>query len=228
MLRSPRVAPTLLALTLAAGATLHAQSLNRAVAGIEQHYNSLSGLRMQFEQSMEYAGRKRMAERGTLYLSRPGKMRWDYSSPAGKVAVSDGEIFRMYSPNSNQVRLVRLDEMTDLRAPLSFLLGRMRLRRMFKNLRIEEVDGQAVLSGEGRSGQDFYSRVEFDYDPGDFSIHGIRIFGRDESVNVYKFSGEQANPRMTADMFEFEAPPGAEVVPLTRNFNDLPFNARER
>lgn len=228
MLRSSKVALLFLALTVAPGAALHAQSLDKTVAGIEQHYNSLSGLRMQFEQSMEYAGRKRMAERGTLYLSRPGKMRWDYSSPEGKIAVSDGETFRMYSPNSNQVRQVLLKEMTDLRAPLSFLLGRMRLRRMFKNLRIAEFDGHSVLSGEGRSGQDFYSRVEFDYDPGDFSISGIRIFGRDESVNVYRFSGEQANPRLTADMFEFEAPPGAEVVPLTRNFNDVPFNATER
>ena len=228
MLSSSKVVIPLLAVALVQGAALHAQSLNGTVAGIERHYNSLSGLRMEFEQSMEYAGRKRMAERGTLYLSRPGKMRWDYSAPAGKIAVSDGEIFRMYSPNSNQVRQVRLDEMTDLRAPLSFLQGRMRLRRMFKNLSVAEVDGQAVLSGEGRSGRDFYSRVEFDYDPADFSIHGIRIFGRDESVNVYRFSGEQPNPRLTADMFEFEAPPGAEVVPLSSNFNDLPLNVRER
>lgn len=202
---------------------LQAQTLNQTIAGIERHYNRLSGLRMDFEQSMEYAGRRRMAEQGTLYLMRPGKMRWDYSRPEGKVAVSDGTIFRMYSPNSNQVRQVRLDEMTDLRAPLSFLLGRMRLRRMFRNLRVDESDGTPVLTGEGRSGQDYFSRVEFSFDPGDFRISGIRIFGRDESVNIYKFSDERPNPSLAADLFEFEFPEGAEVVPLTRNFSDVPF-----
>jgi outer membrane lipoprotein carrier protein len=218
----------LAALTASSGGPLPAQSLSQAIEGIERHYNRLSGLQMDFEQSMEYAGRKRMAEKGTLYLMRPGKMRWDYSRPEGKIAVSDGTIFRMYSPNSNQVRQVRLDEMTDLRAPLSFLLGRMRLRRMFKNLRLGETDGQLVLNGEGRSGQDFYSRVEFSFDPGDFRISGIRIVGRDESVNVYEFSDERANPRLAADLFEFEFPEGAEVVPLTRNFNDVPFRSSER
>ena len=213
---------------MSSGDALPAQSLNQAISGIERHYNSLSGLQMEFEQSMEYAGRTRMSEEGTLYLMRPGKMRWDYTRPEGKIAISDGQIFRMYSPNSNQVRQVRLDEMTDLRAPLSFLLGRMRLRRMFRNLRIEESEGAQVLIGDGRSGQDFFSQVEFAFDPANFSINRIRIVGRDESVNVYQFSDEQENPRLAADMFEFEFPADAEVVPLTRNFQDVPFEPGQR
>jgi len=201
-----------------------AQPLNKTIESIERRYNSLSGLQMQFEQSMEYSGQRRMVETGTLYLQRPGKMRWDYTKPAGKVAVSDGTIFRMYNPHSNQVRQVELEAMTDLRAPLSFLLGRMRLRRMFRNLRIEEAGGQPVLIGDGRNARDFYSRVEFDVDPAAYSITGIRIVGRDESVNVYQFSDEQVNPALSESMFEFKAPEGAEVVPLTRNCNDVPLN----
>ena len=210
---------------LSAGSSvLAAQSLNEAIAGIERHYNSLSGLQMQFEQSMEYSGRRHMVETGTLHLQRPGKMRWDYTKPEGKIAISDGTIFRMYNPNSNQVRQVALEAMTDLRAPLSFLLGRMRLRRMFRNLRIEEIDGRQVLSGDGRNAQDFFSRVEFDFDPAAYAITGIRIFGRDESVNVYQFSDEQINPTLAASMFEFKAPADAEVVPLTRSFRDVPLD----
>lgn len=220
-----RAAPILACLALAAaGGESRAQSLDKAITGIERHYNRLSGLRMQFEQSLEYAGVQRVAERGTLYLERPGRMRWEYSSPEGKIAISDGEIFRMYSPNSNQVRQVRLEEMSDLRAPLSFLLGRMRLRRMFRNLKASRIEGRTLLTGEGRSGQDYFSHVEFTYDPADYSILGIRIYGRDESVNVYRFSGEEPNPKLSAELFEFEAPPGAEVVPLTRDFSDLPLD----
>lgn len=220
--------PLLLATAAALPAGLQAQSVSQTTAGIERHYNSLSALQMQFEQSMEFGGRKRLAESGTLYLQRPGKMRWDYTDPEGKIAVSDGTIFRMYSPHSNQVRQVELEAMTDLRAPLSFLLGRMRLRRMFRNLEVEEIDGEKVLVGAGRGGQDFYSRVEFAFDPGDFRIEGIRIFGRDESVNVYRFSDERQNPRLSAELFEFKAPDDAEVVPLTRNFNNVPLDQEAR
>ncbi len=183
-----------------------------AISGVERRYNSLSGLQMQFEQSMEYGGRKRLAEKGTLYLQRPGRMRWDYTDPDGKFAVSDGKLFKMYSPNSNQVRQVQLEAMNDLRAPLSFLLGRMRIRRMFRNVDLEETDGRTVLVGQGRR-QDFYTRVEFDIDPEDFSIDGIRIHGRDESVHVYRFSDERTNPALEAQIFEFVAPKGAEVLP---------------
>ena len=85
-----------------------------------------------------------------------------------------------------------------------------------------------MLTGEGRSRQDYFSRVEFSFDPSDFRISGIRIFGRDESVNIYKFSDERPNPTLAADLFEFEFPEGAEVVPLTRNFSDVPFQADQR
>ena len=211
-------------LLLGTGAVLSAQSLNlnRVIDGIERHYNRLSSLQMGFEQAVEYGGQRRMTESGTLYLQRPGKMRWDYARPEGKIAISDGTIFRMYNPNSNQVRQVELEAMTDLRAPLSFLLGRMRLRRMFRNLRVEESQGKRMLIGDGRSARDVYRRVEFDFDPDGFGITGIRIVGRDESVNVYEFSGERPNPSLAADLFEFEAPPGAEIVPLTGAFSDVP------
>lgn len=213
----------LLALLAVCIGTVQAQSLNATIEGIERHYNSLSALQMSFEQSIEHGDRLTMAESGIVYLLRPGKMRWDYERPQGKLAISDGEIFRMYSPNSNQVRQVALDEMTDLRAPLSFLLGRMRLRRMFRNLRIEDVDGKPALIGEGRNARDFYSRVEFEFDPAAFMITGIRIFGRDESVNVYRFWEERKNPKLAEGLFVFKAPPGADVVPLTRGFSQVPY-----
>lgn len=227
MNRFPRCACLLVAVAAVSAVGARAQNVGAAIDGIERHYNSLSAARMEFEQSTEYSGRKTIPEAGTLYLQRPGKMRWDYTHPPGKLAISDGEIFRVYSPNSNQVRQVELEAMTDLRAPLSFLLGRMRLRRMFRNLRIEDIDGQRVLVGEGRSGQDFYSRVEFPFNPEDFSIAGVRIIGRDDSVHVYRFSGEQTNPTLAEDLFEFKAPSGAEVVPLNRSFNQVPLDSRE-
>ena len=205
-----------------AAVPLRAQSVDDAVAGIELRYNRLATMRSEFEQSMEYAGRRRMVESGTLYLRRPGKMRWDYDRPKGKIAIGDGEMFRMYNPNTNQVRQVKLDETADLRAPLSFLLGRMRLKRQFRNLRIQAQDGESVLVAEGRTGKEYYSRVEFAYDPSDFHLRRIKVYGRDDSINVFRFKNEVLNPTLDLDLFEFRAPEGADILPLSSYGGDAP------
>ena len=196
-----------------AGAPLQAQSADRVVAAIELRYNRLATMRSEFEQSLEYAGRRRMVEAGILYLRRPGKMRWDYTQPEGKIAVGDGDMFRIYNPHTNQVRQLRLDETADLRAPLAFLLGRMRLKRQFRNLRIETIAGESVLVAEGRTGREYFSRVEFAYDPHDFRLRRIAVYGRDDSLNAFRFRNETLNPDLALELFEFRPPQGAEILP---------------
>lgn len=198
-----------------AAAPLPAQSVGRVVAAIELRYNRLAAMRSEFEQSVEYAGRRRMVESGTLYLQRPGKMRWEYARPEGKIAVGDGGMFRIYNPYTNQVRQMKLDETADLRAPLAFLLGRMRLQRQFRNLRLETIAGETVLAAEGRSGREYFSRVEFAYDPQDFRLRRIAVYGRDDSLNVFRFRNETLNPALDLKLFEFRSPEGAEILPVS-------------
>ncbi len=207
------------ALALAAAwfsAPLHGQSADRVAAAIELRYNRLATMRSEFEQSLEYAGRRRMIEAGTLYLRRPGKMRWDYALPEGKVAVGDGEMFHIYNPRTNQVRQLKLDETADLRAPLAFLLGRMRLKRQFRNLRLETVAGESVLVADGRTGGEYFSHVEFAYDPDNFRLRRIAVYGRDDSLNVFRFRREILNPALELELFEFRPPEGAEILPVSR------------
>ena len=42
-------------------------------------------------------------ERGQVYLLRPGKMRWEYRDPPGKLAITDGERTHLYLPEDRQV-----------------------------------------------------------------------------------------------------------------------------
>lgn len=186
--------------------------LGKVLSGIELRYNSLATLQSEFEQTMSYAGRPRRSERGVLYLRRPKMMLWRYSDPQGKFAVGDGEILHQYNPLTNQVRQVKMDETGDMRAPLAFLLGRLRFRRLFRNLRIEQRGGKQILIGDGRGGKEAYRDVEFTYDPGDFRLLHIAVNGADGTVTSFGFANEQVNPTLDEAMFEFKAPPGAEVL----------------
>ena len=153
--------------------------LGEVLSGIERHYNSLGTMRVEFAQTREYPGRPRLHERGTLSLRRPKKMRWDYREPKGKLLVGDGEVLHMYNPLTNQVRPIPLDDTGDLRAPLSFLLGRLNFRRQFREVRFEVIDGVKTIVGEGRRGKDPYERVEFTYDTEALSFKRLRVIGRD-------------------------------------------------
>ena len=58
---------------------------------VDHHYNQLHSLKAQFTESYEGLGRSRI-ESGTLLLLKPGRMRWDYTSPAGKLFLLDGKL----------------------------------------------------------------------------------------------------------------------------------------
>ncbi len=196
-------------------APLAASELSDVMAGIELHYNRLATMQTDFEQTLSYGGRTRAAEHGRLLLLRPGKMRWDYAKPKGKLLIGDGDVIRMYNPYTEQVRTVRVLETADMRAPLSFLLGRLRLGRQFKNLRLEVLDSRPALVGDGRTGREAYTQVEFFYDSG-YRLAEIRVLGRDDSVTRFSFANEILNETLDEELFVFVAPAGAEILPEFR------------
>src|SRR5260221_13762571 len=83
------------------GGRLYAQdnavSVDRVADNLDRHYNGLRSLRSQFTETYRGAGITR-TESGTLWLRRPGKMRWDYAEPQKKLFVSDGKTAYFYVP----------------------------------------------------------------------------------------------------------------------------------
>jgi outer membrane lipoprotein carrier protein len=61
-------------------------------------------------------------------------MKWDYSSPAGKLFLLDGKYAWFYSPGDPQVQRIPAKELDDLRSPLRFLLGHTELEKEMNNL----------------------------------------------------------------------------------------------
>ena len=72
---------------------------------VDHHYNQLHSLRAGFTESYEGLGMHR-SESGTLLLLKPGRMRWDYSSPSGKLFLLDGKYAWFYSKGDPQVQRI--------------------------------------------------------------------------------------------------------------------------
>ena len=86
---------SLVALLSASAASAQGQSPGQAdVARVEQYYNSIQTLQSRFVQSNPNGG----IVQGTLSISRPGKMRFEYDPPSQLKIVADGLQVTMWDP----------------------------------------------------------------------------------------------------------------------------------
>src|SRR5437773_11797416 len=66
---------------------------------LQRKYTAVRGFSADFTNEFrDGVLKKRSVERGTLYVKKPGKMRWDYKTPEEKHFVSDGAKMYTYMP----------------------------------------------------------------------------------------------------------------------------------
>jgi outer membrane lipoprotein carrier protein len=199
-------------LAIAPAAVLEAAGIDvaRTLKGIEDRYNNAQTLQVAFTESYTLQGRKR-TEKGDLFLRKPGRMRWQYSAPAGKLFVSDGKFVYYYSPDQNRAEKMKLKETEDMRAPLAFLLGRLQFQNDFREFRTQPDGDDVFITAIPKSDKLPYTEVTFLVSP-DFVIRWLRVRGQDGSDLEFAFAGEKKNPPIGDAMFRFAPPPGAEYV----------------
>lgn len=178
---------------------------------VQQRYNAARTLSVDFTETYNMQGHQRQPEAGTLTLRKQGKMRWDYSQPAGKLFVSDGKSVYLYTATDNRVEKVPLKDTEDMRAPLAFLLGRLDMKKEFRDFKTRPGDGGIWLEASAKSDQLPYAKVDMLIAP-DGSIHQLSVVGRDESELNFRFKEERLNPPVADERFHFVIPAGAEVV----------------
>ena len=177
----------------------------------EARYNSIRTLECGFEQRELFGNRARRVESGKLSLRKPGRMRWEYEHPSGKLFLSDGKNIYYFNPATNRAERSRLKETDDFRAPLAFLLGRLDFRKDFKDLTLRQENGRNWVSAIPKSDRLPYERVEFGLsDLG--LIEALLVVNRDGTSMDFHFPDQVFNPSVADSKFRFELPPGAELV----------------
>src|SRR5437879_11011430 len=88
-----------LALILAAAGPARAQSLDEVVRDVETAYGRITDLRAEFSQSsFNKSLNQTIPAKGTVYLKKGGKLRWEYTEPTAQEIVSDGKKLWVYTP----------------------------------------------------------------------------------------------------------------------------------
>jgi outer membrane lipoprotein carrier protein len=195
--------------------------LDGLLKGVETRYNRAKTLQVLFHE--EYTppgpggGPARRSESGRLMLQKPGRMRWDYSQPQGKLFISDGKFMWLYTPagpsGHPRAEKMKVQESDDMRAPLAFLLGKLNFQKEFRNVqaRPEGAGTGTRITAEPKTDSLPYSAVEFVV-TAQSRIREVKVTGFDHSTLDFTFEEESLNPALDGKLFQFQAPPGAEVV----------------
>ena len=196
---------------LASGLTAQQPATHDLAQRVDRHYNQLHSLKAQFTEEYEGMGRTR-TESGTLLLLKPGRMRWDYTSPAGKLFLLDGKYAWFYSKGDPQVQRIGTKQLDDLRSPLRFLLGHTQLEKEIDHLAVAPAaNGTFTLAGIPHGQENRVQRLALTV-TADGTITAIQIQETDGAETRFTFTGEQPNAPIPPATFHFTPPPGVPVV----------------
>ena len=154
---------------LATGATA-APTLDEAVSALEQAQRRVTDLKAPFRQAAHNKALNQTVDaRGTLYLKKPGRLRWEYQTPTPQEIVSDGTRLWIYTPQLKQVNVSAAP--AALAGPAgSFLQGLGQVRehfdaRFLNPAQPTDADGLVVLDLVPKRPQPLLARLIVSVDP---------------------------------------------------------------
>ena len=203
-------AKTLLFLLICCVPFLSAQDNDAIVRKVDDHYNHLSSLRAHYTERYSGMGIDR-SEEGTLLLKKPGRMRWSYAAPVGKVFVLDGKFAWFYTPGDTQATRVPAKELDDLRSPLRFLLGHTQLRKELDNLAVARNGSGFQITGVPK-GMEQRVKLLSIWVTATGVIERMRLEEVDGAVTEFAFSEILENMPLKNSDFVFVPPAGVTVV----------------
>jgi outer membrane lipoprotein carrier protein len=178
---------------------------------VDDHYNHLQSLKTSFTEQYDGLGMHR-SESGMMLLRKPGRMRWEYQSTAGKLFVLDGKYAWFYAPGDTQVQRIAASQLDDLRSPLRFLLGHTKIESELTGLMLTTgQSGSYVLSGQPKGQQKRIAKLSLNITAAG-TITGIEIDEVDGAQTRFSFTGEQPNAQIPESAFHFTPPAGIPVV----------------
>lgn len=195
------------AICAASAPTLSAAQLARRV---DAYYNGLHSLRADFTESYRGMGVHR-EEHGALLLRKPGKMRWTYAEPAGKVFILDGKYGWFYTPGDAQAQRLAASKMDDLRSPLRFLLGHTQLEKELQGLNVSVGASGYQLSGVPKGMEQRIAEVTLGVSAQGV-IQSMAITEADGARTTFTFTNEQPNAPAPDSEFVFKPPAGVPVI----------------
>jgi outer membrane lipoprotein carrier protein len=162
------------------------------------------------------------ASDGHVAFSKPGKMSWTYSNPAGNRIVSDGNVLRVYEAANKQMYESPVGVSSPYPAAVSFLTGQGKLSDAFDFQLVDGDTGQKgtqlnfpggyVLIGTPKAATPSYQKVLFFVDKSTSQVRRVLIVDAQGNLNKFTFQTPRVNDPIAPSEFVFTPPPGTNIV----------------
>ena len=206
-------------LALDAPVAAAAETLDDVVRSLETVYARMLDLRADFsQQAFNKSLDQTIPARGTVYLKRGGKLRWEYTEPTPQQIVSDGKKLWVYTPALNQVNVG--DAPAALAGPAgSFLAGLGRLREQFSVRFLNpavprDADGNWLLDLTPKQPLPTLARLILAVEPRGFEVRKAVVYDQFENTVTMRFTRVAVNSGLPDTTFTFVPPAGVATVPL--------------
>ena len=191
--------------------------ITAVVAGLQGRYLSVTSMRADFEQTYRGPGIQQ-TESGTLYMKKPGLMRWEYRDPEVKLFIADGRETYLYTPEDRQVLVSRFSTSELHSTPLQFLLGHGNILDSYavsweSEIRAR-VEGTALIRLLPRKPDPTYDFLVIECDDRTFDLRRIVIREKTGNTSEFLLTNLQTNVSIEDKRFQFNIPKGAEVIRL--------------
>jgi outer membrane lipoprotein carrier protein len=155
---------------------------------------------------------KKATERGTVQIKKPGRMRWEYTSPDKKTFVSDGHKIISYIPADKQAIVSNMPSDDQATTAVLFLVGKGNLTRDFTvSYADTELPDQYALRLDPRKKQRDYDWLIVAVDRTTLQIRGL-VAADQNGRSTFTFTNYRENTGVADKVFEFKIPRGADVI----------------
>ncbi|MGR2738979.1 outer membrane lipoprotein chaperone LolA [Billgrantia sp. Q4P2] len=196
-----------LALTLAMpAAALASEGAERLTRMLEP----LETVEARFEQLiLDGSGERLQQANGHMWLSRPGKFRWEVDAPYQQEVISDGREVYLYDPDLEQVTVQALDQRVT-HTPALLLSGSARELTESYEVSRQQQGGSETFRLVPKSPDTLFEELQMTFN-GE-RLAALQMIDSTGQETVIEFSDVRTNHAIDDSRFRFDIPNGADVI----------------
>ena len=177
---------------------------------LDAFFQQLKTVSAKFEQSVLDTDAAKVGRfQGDLYISRPGKFRWDYFEPYEKQILADGDMVYVVDTDLEQITYVSQERALE-GTPASILIGQDNLEEKFEIVDIgssQEMDWVELLP---RDAESQFTRILLAFAGNE--LRRMEMADKFGQITRFQFYDVKRNPELDKQLFVFERRQGYDLL----------------
>ena len=177
---------------------------------LEHFFSNVKTLRAAFQQSVLTEELELIDQsQGELWLSRPGRFRWNYGTPLEQVVVADGEKLWIYDPGLEQAVLRNQDSALG-DTPAGLLAGDTSPRDSYLVESLGNQGGIDWVSVFPKEADAAFSQIQFGFEADTLRL--VQMLDPLQQITRIRFTDVKVNITIPPEQFILELPEGTDII----------------